>query len=61
MAKSEPSRSDGRQQLLAILEGRSCPDCAEGELERERYKNNRAVVCDSCETPQVQVWSPSVD
>ncbi|WP_226005465.1 HVO_A0556 family zinc finger protein [Natrinema salinisoli] len=61
MAKSEPSKPSGKRQLFAILEGRPCPDCAEGELERGRYKNNRAVVCDSCEMPQVQVWSASLE
>ncbi|MFC6717157.1 HVO_A0556 family zinc finger protein [Natrialbaceae archaeon GCM10025810] len=53
MAQSE---SDG-QQLLAILEGRDCPVCSEGELERNEYKGNRAVRCDACGTPRVQVWS----
>ena len=60
MARSEtsPIRDDDRR-LLTILEGRPCPVCADGELERGVYKDNRAVVCDSCETPRVQVWTPS--
>ena len=59
MAKSEssPAGGDGLQ-LLAALEGRSCPYCGDGELERTVYKDNRAVVCDRCETPHVQVWNP---
>ncbi|ADD06255.1 small CPxCG-related zinc finger protein [Natrialba magadii ATCC 43099] len=44
-------------QLLSLLEGRSCPACATGELECSQYKDNRAAVCDSCGTPQAQVWS----
>jgi hypothetical protein len=59
MAKSEPSASSGDGQLLAILEGRPCPDCSGGELERGRYKDNAAVVCDRCATPRAQVWSVS--
>ncbi|MFA9414942.1 HVO_A0556 family zinc finger protein [Natrinema sp. HArc-T2] len=61
MAKSESSQSGGTQQLLAILTGRSCPDCPDGTLERDTYKDKRAVVCNRCGTPQVQVWSASID
>ncbi|SDJ99771.1 HVO_A0556 family zinc finger protein [Natronorubrum texcoconense] len=57
MAKSQSSRtSDDDPKLLAILEGRPCPDCDDGELERGTYKENRAVVCDSCDTPRAQLW-----
>ncbi|MFP8953799.1 HVO_A0556 family zinc finger protein [Natrialbaceae archaeon A-arb3/5] len=59
MAKSQSSSDEHRGQLLAILEGRLCPACSDGELERETYKDNKAVVCDSCGTPQAQVWSLS--
>ena len=59
MAKSQSSVTDGEDpQLLAILEGRPCPYCSDGELERGRYKDKRAVVCGSCETPRVQLWQP---
>ncbi|WP_049926359.1 HVO_A0556 family zinc finger protein [Halopiger goleimassiliensis] len=60
MARSEtsPAHDDDRQ-LLTILEGRPCPTCSDGELERGVYKDKRAVVCDSCETPRVQLWTPS--
>ncbi|RZV12508.1 hypothetical protein BDK88_1419 [Natrinema hispanicum] len=61
MAKSESSQSGGTQQLLAILTGQSCPDCPDGELERARYKDNQAVVCDCCGTPRAQVWSASLE
>ena len=61
MAKSEPPQSGGTQQLLATLAGRSCPDCADGELERETYKGKQAVVCGQCGTPRVQVWTASRD
>jgi len=61
MAKSESAQSTGQQQLLAIFEGRSCDHCPDGELERGTYKDNRAIVCDSCGTPCVQVWSASLD
>ncbi|QLK25119.1 hypothetical protein HYG81_13590 [Natrinema zhouii] len=61
MAKSESSQSNGQQQLLAMLEGRSCHHCEDGELERATYKDNRAIICDSCGTPRVQVWSASLN
>ncbi|WP_121742134.1 HVO_A0556 family zinc finger protein [Natronorubrum halophilum] len=57
MAKSQPDSNDRR--LLTLLEGQSCPYCADGELERGVYKDNRAMVCDSCETPHVQLWQPA--
>lgn len=44
------------RQVLDILEGRTCPTCPDGELVREVYKGNRAVVCDSCGTPKAQIW-----
>ena len=58
MAKSEPPQSGETGQLLAVLAGRSCPDCADGELERGTYKGKHAVVCGQCGTPRVQVWTP---
>ncbi|MFC6763679.1 HVO_A0556 family zinc finger protein [Natrinema soli] len=61
MAKSESSQSTDQRQLLAMLEGRSCQYCPDGELERGTYKDNRAIVCDSCGTPRVQVWSAPLD
>ncbi|WP_049922682.1 HVO_A0556 family zinc finger protein [Halopiger djelfimassiliensis] len=60
MASSQPSRSDESEgQLLSLLEGRTCPACSDGELERGVYKDKRAVVCDTCGTPRVQVWHPA--
>ncbi|SDQ29615.1 HVO_A0556 family zinc finger protein [Natronobacterium texcoconense] len=73
MAKSDPSRgseteaeadtrnpTEGKRRLLSALEGQTCPSCDDdGTLERGRYKGNRAVVCDACDTPRVQVWNPS--
>lgn len=60
MAKSQSSATDGEdRQLLAVLEGRPCPYCSEGELERGVYKDKRAAVCDSCDTPHAQLWQPS--
>ncbi|WP_436347408.1 HVO_A0556 family zinc finger protein [Natronorubrum sp. FCH18a] len=57
MAKSQSSQMSGDDpQLLAILEGQDCPDCDGGELERGTYKENRAVICDSCDTPRAQLW-----
>ncbi|MFD1563724.1 HVO_A0556 family zinc finger protein [Haloarchaeobius amylolyticus] len=61
MAKSKSSQSGGAQQLLAVLAGRSCPDCPDGELERATYKDKQAVVCDCCGTPRAQVWSASLE
>ncbi|MCU4925412.1 hypothetical protein OB905_05335 [Halobacteria archaeon AArc-dxtr1] len=42
--------------VLTVLAGRPCPDCEGGQLERGTYKGNRAVLCDSCETPRAQTW-----
>ncbi|ELY58901.1 HVO_A0556 family zinc finger protein [Natronolimnohabitans innermongolicus] len=57
MAKSQSSPSDGAdRQLLAALDGRPCSYCSAGTLERAVYKGNEAVVCDSCDTPQAQLW-----
>ncbi len=41
---------------LTALEGADCAFCAEGELVRDVYKGNAAVVCDACETPGAQSW-----
>ncbi|WP_049888642.1 HVO_A0556 family zinc finger protein [Natronococcus occultus] len=57
---SKPQSGVGNQrQLLAILAGRPCPVCSDGELERGEYKDNAAAICDECGTPQAQVWRPS--
>lgn len=57
MAESQSSRTDDSgQQVLRLLEGRSCPYCATGTLKRGTYKDNRAVICDRCETPHAQLW-----
>ncbi|ELY44315.1 HVO_A0556 family zinc finger protein [Natronorubrum sulfidifaciens] len=57
MAKSQSSRaSRDEPRLLRLLEGRPCPYCAEGELTRDTYKENLAMVCANCETPHVQLW-----
>ncbi|MFC4543865.1 HVO_A0556 family zinc finger protein [Halosolutus amylolyticus] len=57
MAKSQSSQSGGQEaQLLSMLASRSCPHCPDGELEQGVYKDNRAIVCDTCETPRVQLW-----
>ncbi|WP_165872050.1 HVO_A0556 family zinc finger protein [Natrarchaeobius halalkaliphilus] len=51
------SRSDQHhERVLVALEGRPCPSCHDGKLERSTYKENRAAVCDCCGTPQAQVW-----
>ena len=59
MARSQSQSDDRSAGLLAILEGRPCPVCSDGELERDTYKDNSAVVCDSCGTPRAQVWATS--
>ncbi len=46
----------GARAVLRELAGADCPTCEAGTLVRERYKGNRAVVCDECETPRAQVW-----
>lgn len=58
MAKSQSSRFETAK-LLSLLEGRSCNHCSDGTLERGNFKDNRAVLCDTCETPRVQVWTVS--
>ncbi|WP_306056347.1 HVO_A0556 family zinc finger protein [Natronococcus wangiae] len=58
MSKPQSS-ADHQRQLLVLLEGRSCPSCSDGKLERGEYKDNAAAICDSCGTPQVQMWQPS--
>ncbi|MDQ2049980.1 HVO_A0556 family zinc finger protein [Natronolimnohabitans sp. A-GB9] len=59
MAKSQSSPTGGAdRQLLAALEGQACPYCTDGTLERGIYKDNQAVVCESCDTPRVQLWQP---
>ncbi|OVE84875.1 HVO_A0556 family zinc finger protein [Natronolimnobius baerhuensis] len=60
MAKSQSTTDQTDSQLLAILEGRTCPSgSCDGDLERGTYKDNQAVVCEDCGTPQAQVWTPS--
>ncbi|WP_339104698.1 HVO_A0556 family zinc finger protein [Haloterrigena salinisoli] len=59
MAKSQSSATDSEDpKLLAILEGRPCPYCSDGELERGSYKDKQAAICDSCDTPHAQLWQP---
>lgn len=48
MARSEDGGTD---ELFASLEGRNCEYCEDGELVRERYKGDRAIVCAECGTP----------
>ncbi|WP_198667925.1 HVO_A0556 family zinc finger protein [Saliphagus sp. LR7] len=47
MARAERG---GARELFARLEGRACTYC-DGDLVRERYKGDRAVVCVECGTP----------
>lgn len=44
------------ERFLVRLEGRSCKYCEAGTLERETYEGNDALVCESCGTPQAQIW-----
>ncbi|WP_247731132.1 HVO_A0556 family zinc finger protein [Halovivax limisalsi] len=46
-------REDG---VLGRLRGETCPACGDGTLVVETYKDNRAVVCEACETPRAQLW-----
>ncbi|WP_254861974.1 HVO_A0556 family zinc finger protein [Halovivax gelatinilyticus] len=46
----------GERGILRRLRGEDCPVCERGELELGTYKGNRAVVCDSCDTPRAQLW-----
>ncbi len=49
------ARSAGRE-LLVTLEGRDCQFCADGELVRDEYRGNDAVLCETCGTPIAQLW-----
>lgn len=49
MARSE--HGGGTGELFASLEGGDCGYCEDGELVRDRYKGDRAVVCAECGTP----------
>ena len=42
--------------LLATLVGDDCAWCATGELTRESFKGDDAVVCENCGTPAARVW-----
>ncbi|WP_084777715.1 HVO_A0556 family zinc finger protein [Natrialba sp. SSL1] len=55
--KQKQKQTQDDPQLLSLLEGRPCPACSAGELESQEYKDNLAAVCDSCGTPQAQLWS----
>lgn len=44
-------------QWLVLLEGRSCPCCTDGTLDRAPYMGCDAVVCDRCETPVARLFS----
>ncbi|EFW93245.1 hypothetical protein ZOD2009_05257 [Haladaptatus paucihalophilus DX253] len=44
------------QGVIGRLEGEECHWCSDGELVRDTYKGNEAVVCDTCETPAAQIW-----
>ncbi|WP_305080117.1 HVO_A0556 family zinc finger protein [Natronolimnobius sp. AArcel1] len=42
--------------VLDALEGGVCSFCGDGELVRNTYKDNDAVVCSNCHTPGAQNW-----
>lgn len=44
------------EEILSRLAGTSCRHCTDGTLERDTYRDNAAVVCPDCDTPQVQFW-----
>lgn len=46
-------REDG---ILHRLRGETCPACEAGTLVLGTYKDNRAAICDDCETPRAQLW-----
>ena len=56
LRKSSTQRESASRAVLSQLAGTRCPLCDGGTLVRERYKENRAVVCDQCDVPRVQVW-----
>ncbi|WP_265112572.1 HVO_A0556 family zinc finger protein [Halosolutus halophilus] len=43
--------------MLGSLEGAECTFCGDGELIRETYNGNDAVVCPECGVPSAQIWS----
>lgn len=38
------------------LRGTTCSFCQDGTLVAGEYKGNDAMICESCETPAVQLW-----
>lgn len=53
----QETKGKGRtDSILEILEGADCQFCASGELVREPYKTNEAVVCSECGVPGAQIW-----
>lgn len=46
----------GADRVLSKLEGGRCTFCERGELVREVYKSNDAVVCRNCGVPGAQSW-----
>jgi len=53
---SSPRQLPGTLRILDQLHGTDCPEC-HGRLEHGAYKGNRAVVCQDCGTPRVQVFA----
>ncbi|WP_338045779.1 HVO_A0556 family zinc finger protein [Natronorubrum tibetense] len=43
-------------ELLERLKGNDCQFCTDGSLVPGEYKGNSAVLCQSCQTPAVQLW-----
>ncbi|SDC10128.1 HVO_A0556 family zinc finger protein [Natrinema hispanicum] len=58
--QSSHSQIDQSVKLLEILEETACSFCDDGNLVRDQYKGNEAVVCVSCGTPNAQVWNDTL-
>lgn len=49
-------RSGDGEAILETFDGATCPRCADGELTRDRFKGDEAVVCPACGTPAVRLF-----
>ena len=47
---------DDSHKLVEQLTGQPCAFCDDGTLTSGRYKGNKAVICEGCETPAAQLW-----
>ncbi|MFA9417891.1 HVO_A0556 family zinc finger protein [Natrinema sp. HArc-T2] len=47
---------DDAHVVLEQLTDQTCSFCGDGLLTSGEYKGNQAILCESCDTPTVQLW-----